>query len=102
MNAAQRRKLKRKIKNTICPNCGEKGLHYIQAPPFAWRLNIGVEGGFWSCPKMYGPDGRRLPEHIENEKHSSNMSSLQVLGDALSLMKKHQTNMFYDIFRNSI
>lgn len=66
MNSKQRRKLKRRIANTICPNCGEKGPHYIQAPPFAWRLNIGVEGGFWTCPKMYGPDSRRLPEHTDS------------------------------------
>lgn len=67
MNALQRRIHKRKIKNTICPNCGLKGPHFIQAPPFSWSLNLGVSGGFWTCPKYYGSDGRRLPEHIEKE-----------------------------------
>lgn len=68
MNASQRRKLKRKIRNTICPNCGEKGPHFIQAPPFSWSLNENVAGGFWTCSKYYGTDGKRLPEHLNNKK----------------------------------
>lgn len=40
----------------ICPNCGEQGPHWVEPPDL-----LGMEG-FWTCPKLYGADGRRLPE----------------------------------------
>jgi len=44
-----------------CPECGERGKHWVQAP-FSiadWSLG-GIPRGFWTCAKFYGPDGRRL------------------------------------------
>lgn len=36
-----------------CPECGKRGPHWIRG--------LGVLApGFWSCPKFYGPDGRRI------------------------------------------
>jgi ribosomal protein L37AE/L43A len=33
-----------------CPECGERGLHFVQL----------LASGFWTCAKFYGPDGQRL------------------------------------------
>lgn len=69
MNAKQRnqnrrtcRDLKRKNKltNNVCENCGEKGAHWIVAEGTV-LLPFSRDGGFWTCSKLYGPDGRRLP-----------------------------------------
>ena len=40
-----------------CPECREEGSHWI-AGDF-------TGGGFWTCAKFYGADGRRKPEHID-------------------------------------
>jgi hypothetical protein len=37
-----------------CPECGEPGPHFVP-PCFGQR-------GFYVCPRLYGPDGRRLPQ----------------------------------------
>lgn len=45
----------------VCPECGERGLHYISAPMSLADILSGNESaGFWTCAKFYGPDGRRL------------------------------------------
>lgn len=45
----------------VCPECGERGLHYISAQmSIADILSGNGPAGFWTCPKFYGPDGRRL------------------------------------------
>lgn len=47
----------------ICSECGDRGFHWIQIPTFAFERLLGVSGsadGFWTCPKLYGEDGRRL------------------------------------------
>jgi hypothetical protein len=55
----QNRENARRLKRPeICPNCGEPGPHYIVDPaPF-----FGGDMSGWTCPKLYGPDGRRLPD----------------------------------------
>ncbi len=47
----------------ICPECGERGKHYI-VDPAPWFG--GDCGGFWTCKKFYGPDGRRLTNNVIN------------------------------------
>ena len=50
----------RLMKHT-CENCGEKGGHWIAAPQTLMEIITGrPEDGFWTCPKLYGPDGRRI------------------------------------------
>ena len=44
----------------ICPECGERGNHYV-VDPVPWFG--GDCGGFWICKKFYGEDGRRLPSN---------------------------------------
>lgn len=94
MNSYQRRKLKRKIANTVCPNCGEKGPHFIQAPPFSWSLNVGVADGFWTCNKCYGPDGKRLPEYT-NKTNIGDTEVLSLITATFDVMRnfKPTTNL---------
>lgn len=56
----QQRKAKEKnyARNGICPECGGRGAHWVNAPGFTFGLV--PAGGFWTCPKFYGPDGRRI------------------------------------------
>ena len=52
----------------ICENCGEPGGHWVQVRGNSIQAMVtGVDDqeGFWTCPKLYGTDGRRLPEHTE-------------------------------------
>lgn len=45
----------------LCPNCGEKGPHWVGFPMSLSDLLAGTgPDGFWVCEKYYGPDGRRL------------------------------------------
>lgn len=45
----------------VCEECGEKGAHWIVVPSTLAEILAGAsEGGFWICPKFYGPDGRRI------------------------------------------
>jgi hypothetical protein len=45
----------------VCPECGERGLHYVAIPISLWEIMSGREQqGFWTCAKFYGADGRRL------------------------------------------
>jgi hypothetical protein len=51
-----------------CENCGEKGGHWVSTRGTSlWGIVAGVDDqeGFWTCPKLYGEDGRRLPEHTD-------------------------------------
>ena len=66
MNAKQRRKNRETashleyIRHT-CPECGQRGKHWIQMPQSLFDLFSGVPAqGFWTCSKFYGPDGQRL------------------------------------------
>ena len=59
MNSHQRRIFTRKKHNVICPNCGDKGLHYVAPLPFG-NSYIPASNGFWTCSKYYGKDGRRI------------------------------------------
>jgi len=44
----------------FCTRCGERGLHYVVMPSSLDALVLGIaEPGFWTCPDLYGPDGRR-------------------------------------------
>lgn len=58
---------KTKEKDELCPNCGLPGPHFVEVPDDQACLfignNIKQDGGFWTCPKLYGKDGRRLSEH---------------------------------------
>lgn len=45
----------------ICPECGERGKHWMQMPFSLEDLLDGRQPtGFWVCAKFYGPNGRRL------------------------------------------
>lgn len=39
-------------RGTRCPECGKRGPHWVDA--------TGWGGGFWTCAKFYGIDGRRI------------------------------------------
>lgn len=46
-----------------CENCGEKGAHWVSTRGMSvWAIITGVDDqrGFWMCPNLYGPDGRRI------------------------------------------
>jgi hypothetical protein len=70
VNAHQRRKafrerLRENLSHT-CPECDEPGKHFVHLPENelcdALCLAFGVRtapGGFWTCAKFYGPDGKR-------------------------------------------
>jgi hypothetical protein len=49
-----------------CPNCGLPGPHWVNAEELI------SSSGFWICPKLYGPDGRRL----ENSTQASRTFNL--------------------------
>ena len=45
----------------VCSECGERGLHWIGLPATLQNVMDDTEpDGFWTCPKFYGPDGRRI------------------------------------------
>jgi hypothetical protein len=51
-----------------CENCGEKGGHWVSMRGISLQAALTGQDdseGFWTCPKLYGPDGRRLPEHTD-------------------------------------
>lgn len=58
------RKVRRaKLMEHTCENCGEKGGHWVSTRGMSLAALITGEDdqeGFWICPKLYGPDGRRL------------------------------------------
>lgn len=42
-----------------CPNCGLNEAHWISTA--GTFIQLGKEpGGFWTCPKYYDADGRRI------------------------------------------
>lgn len=44
-----------------CPECGERGRHWVQPPASLQDVLDGtVPAGFYTCDKFYGPDGRRI------------------------------------------
>ncbi|MBE2245571.1 MAG: hypothetical protein IAE86_22665 [Burkholderiaceae bacterium] len=46
-----------------CENCGEKGGHWISTRGISFAALVTGQDdseGFWTCPKLYGEDGRRL------------------------------------------
>ena len=48
-----------------CPNCGQKGPHWIGVPMTLGDLLSGTTpDGFWLCDKYYGEDGKRLPSNV--------------------------------------
>ncbi len=53
----------RKLMQHTCENCGEKGGHWVKTRGISLAaLFTGQDDseGFWTCPKLYGEDGRRL------------------------------------------
>lgn len=53
----------RELEHHTCENCGEKGGHWISTRGMSLAaLLTGQDDseGFWTCPKLYGEDGRRL------------------------------------------
>lgn len=47
----------------VCENCGERGGHWVSTRGLSIAaLLTGQDDseGFWTCPKLYGEDGRRL------------------------------------------
>lgn len=47
-----------------CQNCGMRARHWINWPPMTLEdiINETEPQGFWTCPKLYGEDGVRLPD----------------------------------------
>ena len=46
-----------------CENCGEKGGHWISTRGISLAAILTGQDdseGFWTCPKLYGADGRRI------------------------------------------
>ena len=65
MNRKQRNKnRKTAATNKIlpkCPECGMREPHWIESPYSLQDIFDGREPqGFWTCPKFYGADGRRI------------------------------------------
>ncbi len=49
-----------------CPECGQKGPHWVGVPMTLGDLLSGTEPeGFWLCDKFYGQDGKRLTANAE-------------------------------------
>ena len=45
----------------ICSECGERGFHWVSLPAILQNVMDETQPeGFWTCPNLYGPDGRRL------------------------------------------
>ncbi len=47
----------------VCENCGERGGHWISTRGISLAALITGQDdqeGFWTCPKLYGADGRRI------------------------------------------
>lgn len=64
-NRATARQLHRDIAPP-CPNCGDKGRHWVDIPMTLADLFAGTEqDGFWICDKYYGADGHRLADNAE-------------------------------------
>lgn len=74
-NAKQRNKNRRTARTLnhsvryakhVCENCGELGAHWVSTEGTnlfgLLSSDVDKQQGFWTCSKMYGPDGRRLPE----------------------------------------
>lgn len=65
-NAKQRRKNREtaewlRHEAHTCSRCGERGYHYVSMPFSLQHVIDRTEpDGFWVCPNLYGPDGRRL------------------------------------------
>lgn len=51
------------LEQHTCENCGEKGGHWVSTRGMSLvALITGQDDseGFWTCPKLYGEDGRRI------------------------------------------
>lgn len=46
--------------NTRCPNCHERGPHWISVGEENFMLPYAQNGGFWTCPKLYDENGIRI------------------------------------------
>lgn len=45
----------------VCPECGERGKHWVGAPMSIQDWMLGSEQqGFWTCDKFYDETGRRM------------------------------------------
>jgi ribosomal protein L32 len=68
MNSKQRRQIKRaKLKEYLshtCPECGERGKHWISKIGTSFYTGNYVDHGFWTCAKFYDPvTKRRIGQH---------------------------------------
>ena len=60
----------RELAQHTCENCGEKGGHWISTRGTSLAgLIAGVDDqeGFWTCPMLYGADGRRLAAQTKGD-----------------------------------
>lgn len=51
------------LEQHICENCGERGGHWISTRGMSLAAILTGQDdqeGFWTCPKLYGEDGRRI------------------------------------------
>ena len=55
-NRATARWLKEQMPKPICPNCGVRGLHWIQ-PPYPWQ-------GLWLCSNL--PEGYEVKDSVQD------------------------------------
>ena len=66
MNSKQRRKNRdtaQMLEYTrhTCPECGERGKHWVQMPQSLAAVLAGVPAeGFWTCRKFYDANGKRI------------------------------------------
>jgi hypothetical protein len=61
----QRKVQRAKAMLHTCENCGEKGGHWVSTRGTslaALMTGQDYQQGFWICPKLYGPDGRRIAD----------------------------------------
>lgn len=71
-NRATNTTLKNKVRSlkeakSVCPNCSMVGeYHWVSMPTSLEGFINKVSNGFWICPKMYGPDGKRIDTVTDN------------------------------------
>ena len=58
-----RKVIRAKAMQHTCENCGEKGGHWVSTRGMSLHALITGQDdqeGFWTCPNLYGADGRRI------------------------------------------
>lgn len=76
---------------TTCPECGEKGFHWVQFPQSVESLIYNEPpDGFWTCAKFY-ENGRRKAEHVTIDLSSGfNLANISLLFNTSKLNELSQ------------